>query len=268
VRRAVWCRCAVVCGVRCAVSGVRCAVVCDFVVVCGVRCAAVCGVPWCVGVRRAVWCAMCRGVVWCGGVWCAVCGGDQSCTPSTILLCMWTAGQLGNGGATRQSVPLNRGRWGLCTGRPNQPPTHDSTELCAWHVSPTPSARCPPFLYAFRLRGGGTASQHVPTPALGCVGRSRLCCGRLNRPDSTELCAWHVSSTPCARCPPLLYVCRLRGCGQTGALPPNMCPIQPWMCVGVWGLGVKATHPRPHQGMSMACVHDLTHPLSTTLLCM
>jgi hypothetical protein len=48
----------------------------------------------------------------------------------------------------------------------------------------------------------------------------------------TMACAWNVSLAPHARCPPLPHVYRLRGEGGKGVLPPNMCPLQPWVCVG------------------------------------
>jgi hypothetical protein len=66
-----------------------------------------------------------------------------------------------------------------------------------------------------------------------------------------EVCAWHVSPSPPARCPRLSYVCRPRGKGVTGVLPPNMCSLQPWVC-GRVGLscGRRAPpHPAPTQGM-------------------
>jgi hypothetical protein len=48
----------------------------------------------------------------------------------------------------------------------------------------------------------------------------------------TAVCACHASSAPSARCPPLSYVCRLRGEAEAGVLPGNMRPFQPWVCLG------------------------------------
>ena len=48
----------------------------------------------------------------------------------------------------------------------------------------------------------------------------------------TMACAWNLSPAPHACCPPLSHVHRLRCEGGKGVLPPNMCPLQPWVCVG------------------------------------
>ncbi len=74
----------------------------------------------------------------------------------------------------------------------------------------------------------------MPTTALGGW---RLCCGPQSATHPTHaptvVRPCHASPTPHACCPPLSYVCRLRGKGGKGVPPPNLCPLLPWVGVFV-----------------------------------
>jgi hypothetical protein len=86
----------------------------------------------------------------------------------------------------------------------------------------------------------------VLAPALGVwVGRTQLRAPHLTLLPP-KVCVCNVLPSPPARCPGLFYVCRPRGKGVTGVLPPNMCSLQPWVC-GWVGLSCgRPTPPRSH----------------------
>ena len=118
-------------------------------------------------------------------------------------------------------------------GAPTLYPTTPA-KVCAWHVSPAPHARCARLSYGVYRRAGTRQGYCVPT----CVRSSPgVWVGADTAADTpthvpTMACAWNVSLAPHARCPPLPHVYRLQGEGGKGVLPPNMCPLQPWVCVG------------------------------------
>ena len=138
--------------------------------------------------------------------------------------------------ACARSSPWCVGGWGTLLRAP-PPSTPPLPPRCVRGMCPRPHTHAvhdsPMVCTAGRGLDRGTASQHVPAPALGVCGWG-VCSPATNHPTHAPpaVCAYHASSAPSARCPPLSYVCRLRGEAEAGVLPANMCPFQPWVCVG------------------------------------